>query len=264
MKKLNHFLLSTVVVAMFLVSSIGVVQGGRCILPDFDSNNFTSPQSNIYFPRDLNMTYVYEAETEDELILNIIFISEETKEILGVDCTVVYDVEWVYVEETGEWYMTEATEDWHAWDNFGNFWYFGEWTTEFEYNEDWEVIGCNHDGSWEADGDAILPGIIIPANPMSGTCYQQEYYEDEAEDRGKVLRLNAKVSVAYEDSDFEDCLAMKEWTKLEPGNIEHKYYAPNVGLVFIEELKEKTVMVELVDKFSGPPTEVPSDPPGCP
>ena len=34
---------------------------------------------------------------------------------------------------------------------------------------------------------------------------------------------------------------------LEPGNVEHKYYTPGVGLVYIEELKEKTVNVELVE-----------------
>ena len=39
------------------------------------------------------------------------------------------------------------------------------------------------------------------------------------------------------------------WTPLEPGEIEHKYYAPGVGLVFIEELKGKTVEVELVNVY---------------
>jgi hypothetical protein len=33
---------------------------------------------------------------------------------------------------------------------------------------------------------------------------------------------------------------------LDPGTVEHKYYAPGVGLVYIEELKGKTVKVELV------------------
>lgn len=265
MRKIIFCLTSLMVVAMVIGFSIGVVQARSCILPDFDVSNFSSPQNNLYFPRVLDTTYVYEAETEDELILNVIYISNDTKTILGVVCTVIYDVEWVYVEEEDQWYMTEMTKDWHAWDNFGNFWYFGEWTTEFEYDEEWVLIGCNNDGSWEAGVEGALPGIIVPVNPTPGTCYQQEYYEDEAEDRGKVLRLNAKVSVAYENSDFEDCLAMKEFTKLEPGNIEHKYYAPGVGLVFIEELKEKTVIVELVDKYSGPPPSgVPSDPPVCP
>ena len=73
---------------------------------------------------------------------------------------------------------------------------------------------------------------------------QQEYFEGEAEDMGKVLRLNASVSIDY--GDYEDCLKTKEWTPLDPGTVEHKYYAPEVGLVYIEELKEKTVEVELI------------------
>jgi hypothetical protein len=86
---------------------------------------------------------------------------------------------------------------------------------------------------------------LILAEPRPGVCYQQEYYEDSAEDKAKVLRLNAKVSVEY--GDFKNCLKTKESTPLEPGNIEHKYYAPGTGLVLIEELKEKTVRVELID-----------------
>ena len=61
----------------------------------------------------------------------------------------------------------------------------------------------------------------------------------------KVLRVNASVSTAY--GDFDGCMKAKEWTPLSPGEIEHKFYAPGTGLVYIEELKEKTVRVELVD-----------------
>jgi len=261
MKKVFNFLTSVIAGLMLASFSVGVVEAGQCILPDFNSANFTSPVSNPYFPMPgaTGTTYVYEAETEDESVLNIIFISTDTVSILGVLCTVVYDTEWVYIEELDQWFMTETTEDWHAWDNFGNFWYFGEWTTAFEYDDDWNYLGCNNDGSWMADGVNVWPGIIVPANPTPGTCYQQEYYEDEAEDQGKVLRLNAKVSVM--DQDYENCLAMKEWTPLEPGNIEHKYYAPGVGLVLIEELKEKTVIVELVEILDGP-VAGPTGPPG--
>jgi hypothetical protein len=83
--------------------------------------------------------------------------------------------------------------------------------------------------------------------PSVGICYQQEYYEDEAEDVAKVLRLNATVTLENFEDLFEDCLVTKEWTQLEPGSVEHKYYAPGVGLVLIEELKEKSVRVELVE-----------------
>ena len=64
-----------------------------------------------------------------------------------------------------------------------------------------------------------------------------------------MLRLNAKVSIDY--GDFEGCLMTREWTPLEPGEIEHKFYCPEEGnpgpgLMFIEELKGKTVYVEYV------------------
>jgi hypothetical protein len=49
------------------------------------------------------------------------------------------------------------------------------------------------------------------------------------------------------DGDFDGVLKTKEWTPLEPRAIEHKFYAPGVGLVLIEQLKGKTVRVELVD-----------------
>lgn len=231
---------------------IGIVSA-KCIeAREIDPSEFDSPQDNTYFPMAIGTTYVYWAETEDELIRNEITITSDTVEILGVTCTVIYDVEWVYVEDKDEWFKTEETDDWHAWDNDGNFWYFGEDTVEYLYDDNWDPTGTSTEGSWKAGDDGALPGIVIPADPMPGMCYQQEYYEGEAEDMGKVLRLEASVSLESEEFDEfldEGCLKTKEWTPLEPGSIEHKYYAPGLGLVFIEELKEKTVKVELVEVY---------------
>jgi hypothetical protein len=247
MKRLNYYLVLAFAVILLIGLSIAVA-GANCIeAPQIaDLPGFDEPQDNTYFPMSaIGKTYVYWAETADELILNAITTTDVIYNILGVDCTVVYDVEWVYIEDKDDWFMTEETYDWYAWDNDGNVWYFGEWTTEFEYDEDWNPIGENHDGSWEAGVDEALPGIVMPADPVPGLCYQQEYYEGEAEDMGKVLRLDVNVSIDYDD--YEGCLKTKEWTPLDPGTIEHKYYAPDVGLVYIEELKEKTVKVELID-----------------
>ena len=88
------------------------------------------------------------------------------------------------------------------------------------------------------------------ADPKPGNSYRQEFLEDVAEDMGKVQRLNANVSVPY--GEFEDCLKTKEWTPLERGSIEHKYYASDIvpdigGLVITKEHKGKTVRSELVD-----------------
>jgi hypothetical protein len=244
MRKVMYRLSSVIAVVMLMAFSTPVVHAkcleARTINPD----DFDDPQDNLYWPMAVGHTYHYEAEEEDGLIINEITNTGASKVILGVTCTVIYDVEWIDVEGVGL-VTTEETYDWYAWDNDGNVWYFGEWTTEFEYDEDWNQTGENHEGSWEAGVNDALPGIVMLADPVPGVCYQQEYYEGEAEDMGKVLRLGVSVSVEY--GDFDNCLVTKEWTPLDPGAVEHKYYAPGVGLVLIEELKEKTVKVELID-----------------
>ena len=217
-----------------------VVALGICILAVLlspawavDLPGFVPVIDNPYSPFIPGTTFFYEAETEDGLLENEVYVTYETKEILGVTCTVARDKEWV------GGVLEEETDDWYAQDVDGNIWYFGEYSTQYENGE------VSHEGSWEAGVDGAEPGILMEADPRPGDSYQQVYYKDVAEDMAKVLRLNASVSVPY--GDFEDCLKTKEWTPLEPGEIEHKYYASGVGLVLIEELKGKTVYVELVD-----------------
>jgi hypothetical protein len=236
-------------VSLFLVMTLGltIVKAGEFEIPPVDPANFASPQDNDYFPMPPaeGITYVYEAETEDEIEQNVTFFSTDTIVIQGVTCVVVYDQAWVYVKELDEWFLVEDTEDWYAWDNDGNVWYFGEDTIAYLFDENWIPTGTTDEGSWKAGEDGAAAGIVMLADPRPGISYRQEYYEDEAEDEAMVLRLNAGVSIDY--GDFEDTLETKEWTRLEPGHIEHKYYAPGVGLVFVEELKGKTVRVELID-----------------
>jgi hypothetical protein len=82
------------------------------------------------------------------------------------------------------------------------------------------------------------------AKPKVGAAYRQEYLAGVAEDLGKVLRLNAAVSIAV--GAFEPCLETKEWSPLELGAVEHKFYCPTGGgVALIEELKGKTLRTEL-------------------
>ena len=202
--------------------------------PVIDPANFVGQIDNPYLPMTPGTTFKYEVETDDGLVEETTFITHETKTIMGVVCTVVRDT------ATVDGQLEEDTFDWYVQDTNGNVWYFGEYTTSYQNGE---VIG--HEGSWEAGVDGALPGIVMMANPLPGKSYRQEYLKGVAEDMAKALRLNARVSVAY--GDFENCLVIKEWTPLEPGQIEHKYYAPGVGLVLIMELKGKNVRTELVD-----------------
>jgi hypothetical protein len=237
-------------VSLFVVITLGltIVYAGEFEIPPVDSANFESPQDNDYFPMAaIGKTYVYEAETDGEIERTETTFTSDTIVIQGVTCIVVHDVAKVYVEELDTWFLVEETDDWYAWDNDGNVWYFGEDTVAYLYDEDWNPVGTSTEGSWKAGEDGATAGIVMLADPLPGLSYRQEYYEDEAEDEAMVLRLNARVSIDY--GDFEECLETKEWTHLEPGHIEHKFYAPGVGLVFVKELKEKTVHVELVDIY---------------
>ncbi len=218
-----------------IVAAVGICILGALFDPALaiELPGFVLEIDNQYSPFIPGTTFFYEGETEDGLLENEVYVTYETKEILGITCTVVRDMEWV------DGVLEEETDDWYAQDLYGNVWYFGEYSTQHENGN------VSHEGSWEAGVDGAEPGILMEANPQHGDSYQQEYYEDVAEDMAKVLRLNAAASVPY--GDFEDCLKTKEWTPLEPGEIEHKYYASGVGLVLINELKGKTVRVELID-----------------
>jgi hypothetical protein len=47
-------------------------------------------------------------------------------------------------------------------------------------------------------------------------------------------------------------LVTKEWTALDQGHVEQKYFAPGIGLVHVDEQHGKIVRVELVDMFNTP------------
>lgn len=175
----------------------------------------------------------------------------------GVSTRVVRDQSWITeVDDDGDCdigtaVLEEDTEDYFAQDDApavgGNVWYLGEDTIDEE---------CSDEGSWEAGIDYAEAGFQMLANLESGNRYRQEFLEDEAEDWTKVKGLHASVSTEY--ADYSDCLITKEWTPLEPGHVEHKYYCltkdgevSQDGLVYIEELKGKILHVEQIpaDEF---------------
>jgi len=144
----------------------------------------------------------------------------------------------------------ETTYDWYAQDAAQNIWYMGEDTWDGDSG-----------GSFIAGCDGAEAGIVMLGKPAKGDFYQQEFYAGEAEDWGKVLNF---VPI----NDLE-CLKVKEWNPLGPGNVEHKYYCSDAvsgQLVLIEELKGKTVIVDLIDTnvvAPPPPAAPPSPVPDC-
>ena len=201
--------------------------------PMIDPADFGGPVDNPLFPLVPGTTRHYEGETEDGLESVDETVTNDVKSILGIEAVVVHVLEYV----DGE--LSEETFDWYAQDDEGNVWYLGEDSREIE---DGEIVST--DGSWEAGVDGALPGIIMQAAPQIGQRYYQEFYLGEAEDEATVLSLNASVAVPF--GEFAGCLQTEDVTRLEPDEIEHKFYCPGVGLV-LEESLDGDERIELVD-----------------
>jgi hypothetical protein len=226
-----------------------VVLAGTPLPPALDPDNFTIPVQNPFFPLPVGRTWFYEAETEDGLLRTEVTVTSDTKLIENVTATVVHDIVWLDVM-VGPTVLIEDTFDWYAPDNFGNVWYLGEATVEHLYDANWNETGTSSEGSWEAGVNDALAGIIMPADPIRGLTYRQEFSEGVAEDMAKVERLNAEVSVTY--GDFSNVLVTKEWTPLEPGAVERKYYAEGIGLILVEEFHGKGTVREQLTNVVGP------------
>ena len=82
--------------------------------------------------------------------------------------------------------------------------------------------------------DGAKPGVIIPASPVVGQVYRQEYYACEAEDMGEIVDLDASAQVPF--GSYTGCLKTRDFTPLEPEVNENKYYKPGVGLVLSVDL----------------------------
>ena len=85
----------------------------------------------------------------------------------------------------------------------------------------------------------------MEANPQIGDTYKQEYYKGEAEDMGEVVAFGVKLNVKH--GTFTNCLQTREWTPLEPGADEYKYYCPEVGNAVYEAGIEDRESVQLIN-----------------
>ena len=84
----------------------------------------------------------------------------------------------------------------------------------------------------------------MPAHPRVGQSGRQEFYRGQAEDHFQVLSLRASVGVPFTAS--KNALLTKEWTPLEPGVLDHKYYVRGIGTVLEQTVKGGDERQELV------------------
>jgi hypothetical protein len=191
-------------------------------LPKIDAADFVAAVDNRYFPLKPGTAYHFKgvrgrtAQTDDAVV------THQTKQILGVRCTVVRDT----VSEHGK--PVERTFDWYAQDKQGNVWYMGEDAFELQHGR-----FAKASDSWKSGVKGAKPGIIMPANPRPGDQYRQEYYPPgQALDEARVLGTGS-VTVPYTSP--RQALVTSEYSPLEP-QTEKKYYVPGLG-----EVAEKVV-----------------------
>src|SRR6185436_5451727 len=173
-------------------------------------------------------------ESEGAPTRDVMTVARATRNILGVNTTIVHH------RSYQDGVLIEDTFDWFAQDEDGNVWYFGEDTRELDASGN--VIST--EGSWEAGVNGAKPGIIMLADPKKGDRYQQEFAPDIAEDMAQVTGFEDSLCVRY--ACFEDVLVTKEWSPLEKGVVELKYYAPGVGFILTDMVKGGDETSELV------------------
>ena len=196
--------------------------------------NFVARVTNPWFPLLPGTTFVYRGVKDGKKARDVVTVTHNTKRIQGVLCTAVADR--LYLAGR----LEERTTDWYAQDKAGNVWYFGEATAELDRSG--HVTST--EGSWQAGRDGAQAGIFMTARPTVGQSRRQEYYKGHAEDHFAVVSVNAHVSVPYTTSNR--ALLTKEWTPLEPGTLDHKYYLRGIGNVKEVTVKGPTERNELV------------------
>jgi len=234
MKK-NRLLTQCMLAILFALSNSAAINyAPKNPSQNIDPGNFVSQIDNEFFPLEPGTTFIFEGESEGIPTHDEMTVTNQTREILGVTTTVVHH------RSYADGVLIEDTFDWFAQDKEGNVWYFGEDTKELDANGN--VIST--EGSWEGGVNGAEPGIVMLADPKKGNRYQQENAPNIAQDMAQVIGYQASLCVQY--GCFKHVLVTREWSPLEKGVVEKKYYAEGVGFILTEMVKGGDERSELV------------------
>lgn len=225
-------------------------------VPDFGpefADNFVDPMTigagvepNPWFPLKQGNEWIYEGtfEEDGELVTETITVTvlDETKFIDGITCLVVRDT--VVVDDE----LVEDTDDWFAQDLDGNVWYCGEEVKDYEWFDGDEPPLpelVSDDGAFKAGRDGDKGGILLPMTPNPGDVFRQELSIGNAEDVVEILQTDGDETAAAASCNGA-CLVTRDFSLLDPGSEENKYYAPGIGLI-LEVDVESGDRVELIE-----------------
>jgi hypothetical protein len=191
--------------------------------------------TNPYYPLLPGMRWVYRGHKDRDRVRDVVKVSKRIEVVDGVPCAVVIDR--VYVKGR----LAEDTIDWYAQDASGTVRYYGEATREV----DARGHTTSTEGSWRAGVNGARAGIFMPADPKVGQSFAQESYRGHAEDHFRVLSRRATISVPF-GSYSREALMTREWTPIEPGVRDAKWYVRGIGEVAEVTLKGGSERLELV------------------
>ncbi len=195
---------------------------GACAAPDewiaefaVDKGDLASTGRNTYFILEPGYTLVLEGGG-GRLVISVL---DETVMVDGTETRVVEE------RETRGGRLVEISRNYYAIDaRTGDVYYFGE---EVDMYSGGQI--SSHAGAWLSGvGDASF-GLMMPGSVALGAKHYQEIAPGIAMDRAMIIGLSE--TLATPAGQFEDVLKVEETTPLEPLIIEHKYYAPGIGMV---------------------------------
>jgi len=203
----------SVVVVTLLACGSSTEPGTTPPLP----TNLQTAVTNPYFPLPQGTTWVSRTQTSAGVELDSTTVAG-TKLVNGFTATEVHDR--VYLSDS----LEEDTYDWFAQDSAGNVWYLGEDTKEYAHGQ---VVST--EGTWQWGVHGATPGIIMwgDTTGMVGSLYRQEFDRGNAQDVGKIVALNQSVTVPF--GTLTGCIKTEEWSTLESGPHENKFYCPQIG-----------------------------------
>ena len=219
--------------AVLLAASAGLASPYSPTPPLPPPSDFVSRINNPWLPFPPGLVLTYRGIKDGQRAVDVETVTHKTEVIKGIHATVIHDrtYQWTGHGAKRRKYLAERTTDFYAQDKQGNVWYLGETTATLDPNG--HVIST--EGTWRTGVNGARAGIFIPAHPKIGTSGYQEFYPGHAEDRYRVLRLNAHASTPVATS--RDALLTEETTALEPGVVDHKYYIRGIGDVIEQTIK---------------------------
>jgi hypothetical protein len=194
---------------------------------DLDTGNFShsTDVDNRWNPLVPGMQYTFEGRSnrgQGRLPHRVIFtVTDLTKEIDGVQTRVLWD------RDINAGKLLEGELAFHAQDDDGNVWNFGEYPEEYKAGEP-----IRAPDTWISGLDGAHAGILMRANPQPGTPTYRQGWAPKIEfgDKAKVTKVDQHNCVPHDC--YDDVVVTDETNPFEPDDGHQlKYAAPGVGTI---------------------------------